>query len=135
MALKDMIGDFGLVLKVNVSDLEKSVHWYSEKLGFVHNPRYDVPGWWAQLTIPELRNTAVGLNFDAGKVGTGGGETTFVVADIERARDALIAKGVDVGPIQTVPTGVKLANFHDPDGNALGLRQNPHHMPQMWQDG
>jgi lactoylglutathione lyase len=132
MSLRDIIGNFGLVAKVDVSNLNSSIAWYQEKLGLVHDPQFDVPGWWAQLNITEVPQTAVGLNMNPNGVGTGGGATTFVVEDIKSARNALIAKGVAVGEITQVPPGVSLASFKDPDGNNLGLRQNPPSFPKMW---
>jgi glyoxylase I family protein len=133
MQLHEIIGEYGVVSKVDVADIDASLRWYETKLGLIHDPRFDVPGWWAQLNIPHVGRTAVGLNRDAGAAGkgaeghAGGGRgqvTTFVVADIETARQRLIDNGVDVGPIETVPHDVKLAFFRDPDGNNYGLRQN-----------
>lgn len=132
MALADLIGEYGLVIKLNVSDLSASQNWYESNLELVHDPRFDVPGWWAQLYLPEFGPAvAIGLNVDAKKTGSGGETTTFVVDDIVLARNALIAKGISVTPISTVPTGVQLANFADPDQNALGLRQNPPSFPTV----
>src|SRR5216117_82227 len=59
--------------------------------------------------------------------GTGMGEITemqpgsvrgvhLVVADMEKARDALVQRGIEVGEITDV-SGVKYAEFRDPDGN------------------
>ena len=45
----------------------------------------------------------------------------LVVADIDTAREALVARGIEVGAI-TDFGGVKYANFSDPEGN-LGLLQ------------
>jgi predicted enzyme related to lactoylglutathione lyase len=67
--------------------------------------------------------------------GTGMGELTdmqpgsikglhLVVAHIEPARDALLARGVDVGEI-TDTQGVKYAGFTDPDGNLWLLQEFP----------
>lgn len=128
MSLRDVIGKFSFVVKLNVSDLGASVAWYEQKLKLVHDPRYDVPGWWAQLNVPEVPGLAIGLN--KGAPVKGSDTPTLVVPDIAAARDALLAEGVSVGPIQTVPPGVQLAFFNDPDGNELGLRQNPPQFPQ-----
>ena len=59
----------------------------------------------------------------------------FVVGDIEKAADGLIAKGVpfqrysffvqDAKGIWTAPDGAKVAWFHDPDLNLLSIVQHP----------
>jgi predicted enzyme related to lactoylglutathione lyase len=47
----------------------------------------------------------------------------LVVEDIDRARADLVARGVEVGPVQDVGGGVKYAGFADPDGNTLTLQE------------
>lgn len=67
--------------------------------------------------------------------GTGMGELTdmqpgsvkglhLVVANMGQARDALLARGVDVGEITDVQ-GVQYAQFNDPDGNLWLLQEFP----------
>jgi predicted enzyme related to lactoylglutathione lyase len=67
-------------------------------------------------------------------IGTGLGEITdvppgtvrglhLVVDDIDRARDDLRRRGVDVAAIDDVGGGVRFARFADPDGNSLLLQQ------------
>ena len=48
----------------------------------------------------------------------------LVVADIEEARDALVKRGVVVGPISDFKS-VKYAEFKDPDGNLWLLQEFP----------
>jgi predicted enzyme related to lactoylglutathione lyase len=48
----------------------------------------------------------------------------LVVADIEAARNDLIARGVDVQPVQDLG-GVFYAGFTDPDGNTWTLQHMP----------
>ncbi len=74
--------------------------------------------------------------------GTGMGELTdmkpgsvkglhLVVADINKARDALVRRGLEVGEISDV-SGVKYAGFNDPDGNLWLLQEFP---PELRQPG
>jgi predicted enzyme related to lactoylglutathione lyase len=49
----------------------------------------------------------------------------IVVDGIEKARDELIARGVEVSDIQDVGGGVLYASFQDPDGNTLLLQEMP----------
>jgi predicted enzyme related to lactoylglutathione lyase len=48
----------------------------------------------------------------------------LVVSDINRAREELVSRGVDVGDIDdSAGGGVKYAQFSDPDGNTLVLQE------------
>ena len=126
--MTDVIGEYGLVAKVSVRDLAVSIQWYQEKLGLQHDARFDTTNW-AQMNIPAIPHVAIGLWVDPNRVGTGGAVATFFVNDIAVARKALMDRGVNVGPIMDVGLGVKMAFFSDPDGNSLGLRQNPATQP------
>ncbi len=123
--LSNLIGEYGLVCKIDVADVEASIEWYKGKLKLVPDERFHTPGWWAQLYLPEFGpHVAVGLNKDASGVGTGGARLTFVVDNIKQAKAELEREDVTVGEIQTLPHDVQLAYFSDLDGNNLGLRQN-----------
>lgn len=45
----------------------------------------------------------------------------FRVADIQSARQALVARGVAMGKIFTAAPGVQVCHFQDPEGNPLAL--------------
>ncbi|MEH2463490.1 VOC family protein [Nostoc sp.] len=123
MTLKNTFGEYSFVTKVDVTNLEASVEWYKDKLGLVPESKYDSPSW-RQLSIPDIGNFAIGLNL-SNSVVTGSAVSTFVVNNIVAARQNLIEKGVEVGPITDVGHEVQLSVFKDIDGNLLGLRQNP----------
>ena len=55
----------------------------------------------------------------------------LVVDDMTEARDALLARGVEVDEVMDVG-GVKYAGFRDPDGNTWLLQEFP---PEMRQPG
>ena len=48
-----------------------------------------------------------------------------VVPDIETARAEIVARGVEVSPVEDVGGGVLYASFRDPDGNVLLLQEMP----------
>ncbi|MEH2243795.1 VOC family protein [Nostoc sp.] len=123
MTLKNTFGEYSFVSKVDVTNLEASVEWYKDKLGLVPESKYDTPSW-RQFSIPDIGRFAIGLNLSK-SVETGSAVNTFVVDNIVAARQSLIEKGVEVGPITDVGHGVQLSVFKDIDGNLLGLRQNP----------
>lgn len=110
--------DGGLTCTLGVSDLGKSIDWYSEALGFVLLYRVDDIGW-AELSTP-VAKVNLGLS-QVEEVGAGGGVTpTFGTTDIEAAKAELDAKEIKQdGPVQDIPNLVRLLTFYDPDGNAL----------------
>ena len=125
MALKDVIGEYAFVSKVDVSDLDASVAFYGKKLGLIPDEKYHTSTWRQFRVLPRV---AIGLNVHPTGVGTGGAVATLVVDDIEQASNRLQKQGVEVSKIDDVGDGVRLAFFKDPDGNSLGLRQNsPQH--------
>lgn len=117
----------GLVARLNVADVQKSATWYTSKLGLIPDPRFDAPGW-RQLNVSGVIGAAVGLS-QGQPVGNGSSVVTFVVPDIELARNELVNQGIVVKPIEHPGHGVRLAYFQDVDGNNLALRQNPENHP------
>jgi predicted enzyme related to lactoylglutathione lyase len=87
-----------------------------------------------QFNLPDIDQVAIGLSA-SGSVSPGGSVPTFVVNDINAARQSLLDNGVEVGPIQDVGLGVLMAFFQDPDGNTLALRQNPPSQPRATEIG
>lgn len=117
------LSEYGFIVKVDVTDLDRSLAWYQQQLGFEVDERYSA-GSWRQLTLPELPNTALGLYHNPDGAGLGGKRATFVVKDIDTLRDSLIRGGVEVGEVVQLGDWVKLAFLKDPDGNVFGIRQN-----------
>jgi catechol 2,3-dioxygenase-like lactoylglutathione lyase family enzyme len=113
-----------LVCSINVSDLDQSVRWYREGLGFEEIYRMDDYGW-CEMRSP-VGGVTIGLQRAESGFGPGGATLSFTVADIEAARKHLQATGARFdGDIVVIPgeDGVRLANFFDPDGNPLTLAE------------
>lgn len=109
-----------VVCALSVTDLQRSMDWYRDTLGF--EPIYAVEEMgWAELRT-HLPNVVVGLS-QVEKVPRGGGATlTFGTHDLDAARAELEAGGASFdGETMVIPGQVKLATFFDPDGNALML--------------
>lgn len=110
-----------VTLAYPVQDLDRSIAWYEEMLGFTLLYRNDEVGWC------ELRTTVEGCNVGLGKTDTckveGGATATWGVEDLDSARRELEAAGVKVDETIEIPNMVKLATFYDPDGNHLMLFQ------------
>jgi len=106
-----------ITLSCSVTDLDASIAWFNEMLGFALLFRVDEAGW-AELSSP-ARDVTIGLGVNESVDGRGGTTPVFGVADIVAARAELEGKGVAFdGDIIEIPGMVKLATFFDPDGNS-----------------
>lgn len=123
MSLSGQLSEYGFVVKIDVTDLDRSIAWYRDKLGFQLDERYNA-GPWRQMTLDDIPNTALGLLVNPDGAGLGGKKVTFVVEDIEEVRNRLLRAGVEVDEIESLGDWVKLAFLRDPDGNVFGIRQN-----------
>lgn len=101
---------------LQVKDLEKSVNWYVEVLGF--DLRWtDNENGYAAINISETPLTLVRTD---NVIQSALSPFNFYSSDIERAHTALIEKGVEVEDI--IDYGNVLSfNFKDLDGNKLGV--------------
>jgi predicted enzyme related to lactoylglutathione lyase len=117
------------LVPVPVADVDRAKAFYAEQLGFTVDvdvrPAAGVRV--VQLTPP---GSACSIGFGTGlpvyeaPPGSVRG-LHLVVADIDAARAELIARGVEVGPVQDVGGGVRYAGFSDPDGNGPTLQEMP----------
>jgi catechol 2,3-dioxygenase-like lactoylglutathione lyase family enzyme len=108
---------------MGVTDLDRSIEWYQNILGFTLLYRVDEIAWCELSTgVPGVN---VGLSQNQ-EVKQGGGATNvWGVTDILAAKAHLDAHGVrQDGDIQHIPDMVKLLTFYDPDGNAMMLSEN-----------
>ena len=120
------------LVPVPVSDVDRAKVFYVEKVGF--HADHDVqPGNGmrvVQLTPPGSACSIV--------IGAGMGEISemrpgtvkglhLVVADINKAREALASRGVEVGEVDDMG-GVKYVSFSDPDNNSWLLQEIPPHL-------
>lgn len=118
------------LVPIPVSDVDRAKTFYVEKVGF--NLDHDVQVSDAmrvvQLTPPGSACSIV--------IGTGMPEISgmqpgmvkalhLVVADINKAREALAGRSVEVGEVDEYPGGIKYVYFSDPDGNSWVLQEMP----------
>jgi CreA protein len=110
---------------LRVTDLPRSIAWFTDVLGFsvVHH----VPeAGWAELKTP-VDDVHVGLTEVETMPAPGGGAVlTFNVRDIDEARSYLESReGVRFdGDTCTIEGWVRLATVFDPDGNPLMLAES-----------
>ena len=113
----------GITLSCSVRNLDESIAWFKEVLGFEEVFKVPEAGW-AEVTSP-TEGVTIGLGQNEEVDGRGGTTPVFGVADIEAARADLEAKGVKFdGDTVEMPGMVKLATFFDPDGNSYMFSQS-----------
>ncbi len=123
MTLKENF-DGGLTCGMNVSDIQASMKWYQDVLGF-ELLYYMKDLGWCELKSP-VEKVNVGLS-QVEKMPPPGGNAvlTWGVKDIESAKEELENKGVKFdGDIRTISGMVKLATFFDIDGNCYMFYQD-----------
>lgn len=116
--------DGGLTCGVSVSDIQTSMKWYQDVLGFELLYYMEDLGWCELKSLVTRVN--VGLS-QVEKMPPPGGNSvlTWGVKDIESAKEELEKKSVRFdGDIRVISGMVKLATFFDPDGNCFMLYQN-----------
>ena len=111
-----------LLVQLAVSDLDRSIAFYTEILGFELEARIAEISW-ARLTFG-IEDVTIGLG-EKESLGSGTLSLNFGVDDIEKSRRLLEARGVEFdGPILIVPGIVKLLDFRDPDGHRIRLAED-----------
>src|SRR3954451_278185 len=114
--------DGGLTCALSVSDIDRSIAWYRDVLGFTLLYKLDEAAWCEMSTGVARVNVGLGENIERG--GRGGATLTFGVRGIDAARAELIASGVRLdGDIRDIPSLARLLTFSDPDDNALMFYQ------------
>ncbi len=112
-----------ITLSSSVRDLDTSIAWFEDKLGFEVLFRVDEAGW-AEMSTP-TPGVSIGLGVNQEVDGSGGTTPVFGVNDIVAAKAELEGKGVTFdGDIVEIPGLVKLATFFDPDGNSYMFAQS-----------
>ena len=117
------------LVPVPVSDVDRAKAFYVEKVGF--NADLDVrPSDTVrvvQLTPPgSACSIVIGAGLPSIEMQPGSLRGLhLVVADINKAREALADRGVKVSEVDEHERGVKYASFSDPDGNTWALQEMP----------
>lgn len=112
-----------LLVQLAVDDLDRSIAFYTETLGFELESRNDDLAW-ARIK-PGIGGVTIGLGAQPAVGGSGTASLNFGVADIDSARSLLESRGVVFdGPTITAPGVVRLADFSDPDGNRIRLAED-----------
>ena len=113
------------LVPVPVSDVDRAKTFYVEQVGFVadHDHVVDENVRFVQLTPPgSACSIAIGKGLTDAPVGSA--RAQLVVDDAHAARDELLARGVDVGEVESFPWG-RFVFFADPDGNRWSVQELP----------
>jgi catechol 2,3-dioxygenase-like lactoylglutathione lyase family enzyme len=114
------------LIQVPVADVDRAKEFYTEKLGFTADMDASVSPTvrFVQLTPPGSA-CSIALTTGAHSMQPGSLEgLQVVVDDVDAARQALLASGVEVGEVQDFPWG-RFVFFADPDGNGWAVQQVP----------
>ncbi len=120
--MTDIQYDDEINLALGVTDLERSVAFFEERLGF---PKLflDAKHRWATLGT-FVPGVTLGLSEVETAAGRGGATPTFGVRDLDAVRRRLESAEVAFdGDTIEIPGVTKFATFFDPDGNAFMLAQ------------
>src|SRR5690348_6841042 len=114
------------VVAIPVTDVDRAKAFYTEQVGFNADHDYQVTDdlRFVQLTPPgSACSVVMGTGVTKMPPGSQKG-VQVVVADVEAARQELLAHGVQASDVDVQPWGSFVA-FSDPDGNTWALQQVP----------
>jgi catechol 2,3-dioxygenase-like lactoylglutathione lyase family enzyme len=104
---------------LTVSDFERSVQFYTTKLGFKRGR--SLPGRWLELTGSGLSLFLVPSRPGQAMEGHGAAGLTLIVDDVDATKRLLEMRGVSfIGDVVDAET-LRLAIFEDPDANPIYL--------------
>ncbi len=112
------------LIQVPVADVDRAKAFYADQAGFIaeHDHQVSDELRFVQLTPPGSA-CSISLTSGAHQMAPGSLEgLQLVVADIEKAREELVGRGVEVSEVQDFPWG-RFVFFADPDGNRWAVQQ------------
>ena len=113
------------LVTIPVSNVDRAKAFYVERAGFVldHDHLVSEGLRFVQLTPPGS-SCSIAIGSGLTESTPGSAQVQLVVADVHAAHDELLARGLDVGDVQTFDWG-SFVFFADPDGNRWAVQQLP----------
>src|SRR5947208_11601207 len=114
------------LVAIPVTDVDRAKAFYTEQVGFNadHDHKVSEDLRFVQLTPPgSACSVVMGTGITEMPPGSQKG-VQVVVADVEAARQDLLAHGVQASDVDVQPWG-SFVTFRDPDGNTWALQQLP----------
>ena len=114
------------LVAIPVTDVDRAKAFYVDQVGFNADHDYQVSDElrFVQLTPPgSACSIVMGTGITQMPPGSQQG-VQVVVADVEAARQSLVAHGVPASDVDVQPWG-SFVTFSDPDGNTWALQQLP----------
>jgi predicted enzyme related to lactoylglutathione lyase len=113
------------LVAIPVTDVDRAKAFYVEQAGFADDHDHVVSDElrFIQLTPPGSACSIV-LGTGITDAPPGSARVQLVVADIEEARAALLARGAPVSDVEHLPWG-EFVSFADPDGNRWSVQAIP----------
>jgi catechol 2,3-dioxygenase-like lactoylglutathione lyase family enzyme len=112
-----------------VSDIDRAKEFYRDKLGFVVDLDVNPGNGFRVVLTPPGSACSICLmkgSPEIAKMQPGSVKAIhLVVADVLKARDMLVSRGVEVGAVDEHDQGIKYVQFSDPDGNSWLFQEMP----------
>jgi catechol 2,3-dioxygenase-like lactoylglutathione lyase family enzyme len=112
------------LVAIPVSDVDRAKAFYVDQVGFNadHDHRVSDELRFVQLTPPgSACSIVMGTGITDMAPGSQKG-VQIVIDDADRAREELVARGVEASEVQVLPWG-RFVFFADPDGNTWSLQE------------
>src|ERR1041385_2134073 len=108
---------------VSASNIEAAVIWYKEKLGLRESGQKVLDGEPGDL---ELTSSDGEIIVDlVGPGGVSADTPMFFTGNAAKAREWLLARGINVGPVQTDGQGTHYVEFRDLEDNIIEICEEP----------
>jgi catechol 2,3-dioxygenase-like lactoylglutathione lyase family enzyme len=117
------MSQFRGVVCVGVSNIEAAAIWYKEKLGLRESGQEVVDGEPGDMELISGNGKIV-----VDIVGLGGVSADtqmFYTGNAAKAREWLLSRGVNVGPLQTDGQGTRYIEFRDLEDNMIEICEEP----------
>ena len=129
--------DFSIeMIPVPVTDVDRAKEFYAERLGFPVDVDHEAGSFRMVQLTPPGSGCSIGIGRGISTMTPGELKgIQIVVDDVQRARDELTGRGVDVSPVYHFEDGKQVdgpggrwnsfVSFDDPDGNNWVVQERP----------